>query len=249
MYKRQRYGRSPFRNQELLLGHQVYDTPEPRYLTAGGGELRGDGDGSLVTVPDPVVGRSYPYVLRATCRPGEEVYLHAPEFSGAATLAGRDPVHFAGVAGRNRAPIQRLGTVPETGRLKIKLRPRLPGKVPDHAIGCLDTGRLAEAVRHLRATGATRIHVSGHALSATLPTGSTGTAVVAVPVIRGWTCSLGNGVPEPAGEYLGLLAVPLHGRATSLSCTFTTPGLGIGLLAAAGALLVGGALCFASKRR
>ncbi|MCW2877020.1 MAG: hypothetical protein JWQ95_1120 [Sphaerisporangium sp.] len=243
-----RYGTSPFRNQELLLGSHVYDIPGLRYLTNDGTELQPNLDGSLVTLPDPVPDRSYPYVLRATCRPGQEVYLNAPEFSGRATLAGGEPVTFTGVAGASRAPIQRLGTVPETGRLKVKLRPRLSGTVPGGAIGCLDAALLAEAVRHLQATGATRIHVSGHAISATLPPGSTGTAVVAAPAIRGWTCSLGNGARRPAGRFLGLLAVPLDGKASSLSCSFATPGLGIGLLAAGAAVPAGAALCLLGRR-
>ncbi|MEU9887004.1 YfhO family protein [Sphaerisporangium sp. NPDC051011] len=237
-----RYGHSPFRNQELLLGAQVYDLPATTYLRKDGTPLPGNPDGSLQTIPDPVRTPSYPYILRATCRPGDEVYLHAPEFSGAATLAGRDPVSFTGVAGQSRASIQKLGTVPGSGRLKVKLRPYLVSRVPAQALACLDPARLAEAVRHLRATGATRVDVSGHTLKATLPPAATGTAVVAVPAITGWTCSLGPGPRSRPGQYLGLLAIPLNGKETSLTCSFTPPGLGVGLLISGAALLTGGVL-------
>ncbi|MFC7381709.1 YfhO family protein [Sphaerisporangium rhizosphaerae] len=244
-----RYGASPFRNQELLLGRPVYDVPDVRYLTVDGADLPADAHGALTTVPDRVPSASYPYVLRATCRPGEEVYLYGPEFSGSVTLAGNEPVRFAGIAGQTRAPVHRLGTVPMTGRLKVKLRPGLPGSVPRQALGCLDVRRLAAAVRDLRATGATSVRVSGHTLSATLPAGSTGTAVVAVPAIRGWTCSLDGAPPRPVRRHLGLLAVPLDGTATSLSCSFTPPGLRLGLAATTAALLTGAALLIGTTAR
>ncbi|RCG31878.1 hypothetical protein DQ384_08650 [Sphaerisporangium album] len=242
-----RYGDSPFRNQELLLGAQVYDLPATTYLRKDGTPLPGNPDGSLQTIPDPVRTPSYPYILRATCRPGDEVYLHAPEFTGVATLAGRDPVSFTGVAGQSRASIQKLGTVPGTGRLKIKLRPHLVSRVPSQALACLDTTRLTEAVRHLRATGATRVHVTGHTVRATLPPAATGTAVLAVPAITGWTCSLNTGERPSARRYLGLLAVPLNGRATSLTCSFAPPGLNLGLLITGASLLAGSAL-YAGRR-
>ncbi|WP_214415286.1 YfhO family protein [Sphaerisporangium fuscum] len=243
------YGPSPFRNQELLLGAQVYDLPEIRYERDTGAELQGDRHGGLWTVPDAIPSPSYPYVLRADCRPGEQVYFNAPEFSGMVTLAGNDPVSFELRTRHNRAPVERLGTVPATGRLKVKLRPHLPGRVPGHAIGCLDTTRLDAAVRSLRAAGATAVHVSGHTVSATLPAGGTGTAVLAIPAIRGWTCSLGGGDRRPPERFLGLLAVPLDGRATSLTCSFTPPGLGAGLAVAGASLLAGLASLLLSRRR
>lgn len=79
----------------------------------------------------------------------------------------------------------------------------------------------------LRASAATSLRVTSSGLRATLPRGSKGTAVVAVPAIAGWTC---NG--RPASSRLGLLAVPLDGRTTTLSCSFRPPGLIPGLAAA-----------------
>ncbi|GAA0361614.1 YfhO family protein [Microbispora corallina] len=231
------YGPSPYRNQEALIGARVYDVPRLRYLDQYGAELRPGRDNSLATSPDPVPGPSYPYVLRAECRPGDEVYLYAPDYSGGAVLAGNTRVAFTGVPGHSRAPMQRLGTVPATGRLKIKLRPRLGGPIPPGAVGCLDPGRLDRAVGALRSAGATAVQVSGHSLRATLPAGGTGLAVVAAPAIRGWTCAAGNAAPRPAQAFLGLLAVPLDGRSTSVSCSFTPPGLRTGLAVAAAALL------------
>ncbi|GGK78418.1 membrane protein [Sphaerisporangium melleum] len=243
------YGASPFHNQELLLGSPVYDVPDVRYLAHDRTELPPDAQGALAMTPDLVPSRSYPYVLRATCRPGLEVYLNAPELAGVATLAGNEPVPFGGVAGQRRAPVQRLGVVPKTGRLKVKLRPSLPGSVPRQAIGCLDPARLAKAVHRLRDTGATKVRVSGHTLSATLPPGSTGTAIVAVPAIRGWTCALGPGRHRPLRHHLGLLAVPLDGTSTTLTCTFTPPGLRTGLHVAAASLVLAVATLLITRLR
>ncbi|GAA4566285.1 YfhO family protein [Planotetraspora kaengkrachanensis] len=222
-----RYGASPFRNQELLLGTSVYTVPEVRYERKDGTVL--GTTGPLETLPDPTP-RSYPYNLFATCAPGQEVYLYAPDYAGGASLVDSGyRVGLTGSAGRNRAPIEYLGTVPATGRVKVKLRPMERGSVPDHPVACLDTARLADAVSRLRSTGATRVEVSGHSVTATLPAGSTGTAVMAVPAIRGWTCALGGAAARPAGNFLGLVSVPLDGKATRVSCSFTPPGLKIGL--------------------
>jgi hypothetical protein len=234
------YGQSPFLNQDLLLGTSVYTVPEVRYQRKDGTDI--GTSGPLDTVPDPTP-RSYPYNLLATCGPGQEVYLYAPDYSGGASLVDSGyRVGLTGSAGRNRAPIEWLGTVPATGRVKVKLRPMERGTVPDHPIACLDTARLADAVQHLLSTGATRVQVSGHTVSATLPTGSAGTAVMAVPAIRGWTCALGSAAARPAGSYLGLVAVPLDGRATRVSCSFTPPGLKIGLTVTGATLFTAAAL-------
>ncbi|MEU3605700.1 hypothetical protein AB0E83_09640 [Streptomyces sp. NPDC035033] len=72
-------------------------------------------------------------------------------------------------------------------------------------------------------------------LTAVLPPGTRGTAVVAAPAIAGWTCQ--GREPE---SYAGLLAVPVTGPA--VSCSFRPPGLTAGLAAGAAALL-----CLASR--
>ncbi len=204
------FGPSPYRNQELLLGTRVY------------------------TVPRLTVAR---------CPAGSEVYLWAPHLSGTARLAGatrRDPT------GRFRsdhpvtkiAPMQRLGTVPASGRLRIELSPDRTSFVPDGAVGCLDTARLHTAVERLRATGATRVTVSDGTIRAELPPGSRGTAVVAAPRIAGWRCGAGDAPATPAGEYHGLIAMPLDGSSAPLTCTFHPPGLRLGTAVGGGSLLV-----------
>ncbi|MGW1121579.1 YfhO family protein, partial [Streptomyces tanashiensis] len=84
-------------------------------------------------------------------------------------------------------------------------------------------------VATLRARAATSVHVTGDGIRATLPPGSTGTAVVAAPRIAGWHC---EGAAPVA--YGGLLAVP---AGSTLSCSFRPPGLRAGLAAGAVAAL------------
>lgn len=104
---------------------------------------------------------------------------------------------------------------------------------PRWALSCLDRARLDAAVAALRATAATSVSVGSSDVRATLPPGSTGTAVLSVPAIAGWTC---NG--RPASAHLGLVAVPLDGRTTTVTCGFRPPGLIPGAAVAGVALAV-----------
>ncbi|MDQ0785995.1 YfhO family protein [Streptomyces sp. B3I8] len=222
------FGASPYRNQELLLGSRVYTVPRLTVRTGAEG----------------------PAAVTARCRAGDEAFLWAPHFSGTARLTGTSTGKGAGTSagtstdkdtgtravafrsdttGSRIAAMQPLGTVPDSGRLEIALSPDHAGTtVPDGAVGCLDTARLRGAVDRLTDTGATEVTVSGATVHAELPAGSTGTAVLAAPRIAGWRCAAGDGAERPARTYHGLVAVPLGGSATTLTCTFHTPGLKLG---------------------
>ncbi|MFG3058064.1 YfhO family protein [Streptomyces sp. NPDC048231] len=229
------FGPSPYRNQELLLGARVYAVPRITVRDAAGepldrraAERRGlrlDAVPAGNAVPRPTV--------TADCRAGSEVYLWAPDFSGTARLGG---TQAPALTGRFRsdhgvtkiAAMERLGRVPASGHLRIELSPDRTSLVPDGAVGCLDTTALDGVVQRLKATGARRLTVSDGTVRAELPAGTTGTAVVAAPRIAGWRCATGDGPATPAGEYHGLIAVPLDGSSTSLTCTFHPPGLRLG---------------------
>ncbi|WP_137992848.1 YfhO family protein [Streptomyces vilmorinianum] len=205
------FGESAFANQELLLGAKVYEVPATLRRT--------DGPQGATT-------------LTASCPAHAQLWFWAPEYQGTAALQGQPPVSFAGKLPSVLGPMQTLGTVPASGAVRIELRGPRASKgaapLPRHPVGCLVQERLDTAVRHLTATGATAVHASGHTLTAELPPGSTGTAVIAVPRISGWSCRAGDASPAPAQRYLGLLAVPLDGAASSVSCTFRPPGLRLG---------------------
>ncbi|MCB5180371.1 hypothetical protein LG632_13395, partial [Streptomyces sp. SMC 277] len=183
------YGNSPFANQELLLGAEVYDPP----------------------------------AAPGVCAAGTEAFLWAPAYDATARLADGPAVRLNGRSPRNRAALQPLGTSHGERSALVLDRPAPPA----WELGCLDRARLAAAVERLRATAATSVEVHDSGVSATLPAGSTGTAVLATPAVRGWRC---NG--RPAGSHLGLVAVPLDGRTTTVTCTFRPPGLYPGAVAA-----------------
>jgi hypothetical protein len=121
--------------------------------------------------------------------------------------------------------------------VRIELSPDWTSVVPDGAVGCLDAARLRTTVEGLKATGATEVTVSDGTLHAELPAGSRGTAVVAAPRIAGWRCATGDGPARPAGEFHGLIAVPLDGGSTALTCTFHPPGLRLGTAVGGASLL------------
>ncbi|MFE2232304.1 YfhO family protein [Streptomyces sp. NPDC059442] len=212
-----RFGPSAFANQEALLGADVYEVPAaPRRATGP--------RGGAVT-------------LTASCPAGAQVWFWAPDYRGTAALAGGAPVAFVGRPPAVIGPMQRLGTVPASGEVRIALDPATRPVLPRQPVGCLVEDRLTAAVRRSTTIGATAVRTSGHALTAELPPGSKGTALVAVPRISGWTCSAGNAAPVPARRHLGLIAVPLDGTATTVGCSFRPPGLRLGGAIGATALL------------
>ncbi|OIK28895.1 YfhO family protein [Streptomyces malaysiense] len=240
------FGPSPYRNQELLLGSRVYTVPRVTVRGDDGTPAPGRRVGSGNALTGPTVG--------ARCPAGTQVYLAAPHFSGTARLArGADgTARFHYDRGRALAAMEPLGRVPASGRVRIDLVPDRPGRIPSGAVGCLDTARLATAAARLRATGATSVTVSDGTVRARLPSGSRGIAVLAVPRTAGWRCAAGDGPARPARQYHGLIAVPLDGTGTNLTCTFHPPGLRLGTavgLASLATLLLLTAVAAVRRRR
>ncbi|MFJ3719463.1 YfhO family protein [Streptomyces sp. NPDC090057] len=224
------FGPSPYRNQELLLGSRVYTVPRTAVRDDAGRPVRSGRVGVGNALGRPTV--------TAVCPARSQVYLWAPHFSGTARLDGAHAgARFRFAYPRNRAAMEPLGPAPASGPLRVRLTPDRPGRVPRGAVGCLDAGRLRAAAARLTATGATRVTVSDGTLRAELPARSGGIAVVAAPRIAGWRCAAGGGPLRPAGSYHGLIAVPLDGTATSLTCVFRPPGLRLGAAVGAASLL------------
>jgi uncharacterized membrane protein YfhO len=221
--------------QERLLGTQVYEVPEYK----GSKSITG-GDVKLV----------------GKCTPGTTAYLHQPRVSGEARLT--DGTQWRALTATRRPGINtssamvRLGTVPASGVVSAEIRftGSASGITNTGAIGCLDEQRLAKAVRDLRLSGATDVEAGGHSISATLRPGSTGYAVVAVPKLSGWQCSVDGGKAQTPRDYGGLIAVQLPDSADRIDCTYTPPGLRRGLaLAGAAALITLGIVLIGALRR
>ncbi|GGT05365.1 membrane protein [Streptomyces tanashiensis] len=215
-------GDSAFARQERLLGADVYELPAPRRTG---------------------------HTLTARCPAGSQVWFWAPEYKGTAALTGERPVSFDGKPPSVRAPMQALGTVPDSGAVRIDLGPEGKVRLPREPVGCLVRARLDSAVRELTATGATRVRATGHTVTAELPPGSKGVAVLAAPRISGWRCAAGEADARPARAYQGLVAVPLDGRASTVTCSFRPPGMRLGGAVGAAALLALAATGFLHRRR
>lgn len=228
-------GSNAFVAQERLLGTQVYEIPEYR------------GSKSITGGDVKLVGR---------CTPGTTAYLHLPRVSGEARLT--DGTQWRELTASRRPGINTnsamilLGTVPASGVVsaEIKFGDSTSGITSTGALGCLDEQALGRAVRQLRMGGATDVEVGGHSISATLRPGSTGYAVVAVPKLPGWQCSVGDGKAQTPRNYGGLIAVQLTGSADRIDCSYTPPGLRRGLaLAAVAAFITLGIVLFGRLRR
>ncbi|MFD3758413.1 YfhO family protein [Streptomyces sp. NPDC058622] len=243
---------------------QSIDSPVTDAVFAVGARLRPDGTVGraevppLVTVrppgPAPVYGDS-PFanqeallgarvyedpVAPGVCRAGTEAFLWAPEYNATARRADGPPFRLNGAAPRNRAAVQPLGVSRgPSSALVFDAAP--PAR---WTLSCLDRARLTPAVAALRASGAVSVRVGSADVRAVLPPGSTGTAVLSVPAVAGWTC---NG--RPAAAHLGLVAVPLDGRTGPVTCSFRPPGLIPGAAVAAAAALTLVALVRRSRRR
>ncbi|MFF0338113.1 YfhO family protein [Kribbella sp. NPDC004875] len=223
-----------YTTQERLLGSAVYEVPEYKGTRFATGDVK----------------------LVARCMPGSSAYLFMPRVGGRARLAGGQWHELSSTRrpGINTSSAMiGLGAVPKSGVVLIEVNfgDAPQGIPPRNAIGCLDDQALAKAVRRLRAGGATDVQASGHAIHATLRPGSTGWAVVAVPKISGWTCSVDGGKAAVPRNFGGLIAVPVTGTAKRVDCTFVPPGLrrGLAIGAAAAAITLGLVLIGAARRR
>ncbi|MFJ7208781.1 YfhO family protein [Streptomyces sp. NPDC098789] len=167
-------------------------------------------------------------VAPGVCRAGTDAFLWAPAYNATAHLADGAPFRLNGNAPRNRAAVQPLGTSRGASSALV-----FDGGAPGAwTLACLDRPLLDAAARALRDTGAVSVTVGAHTVRATLPAGSSGTAVLSVPAIAGWSCD-----GRPAGARLGLVAVPVTPERTTVACTFRPPGLTAGLALAAPAVL------------
>ncbi|MFC6160908.1 YfhO family protein [Kribbella jiaozuonensis] len=220
--------------QERLLGSTVYEVPKYKGTRFETGDVK----------------------LVAACTPGTSAYLFMPRVGGRARLADGQWHELSATRrpGINTSSAMiGLGSVPKTGVVLIELNfGEDPQGIPPHsAIGCLNHQALAKAIRRLRESGASDVEAGGHALHATLRPGSTGYAVVAVPKIDGWMCSVGGGKSQVPRDYGGLVAVPLTGSADRIDCTFIPPGFrrGLAIGGAAALLTLGIVLLGAARRR
>jgi Bacterial membrane protein YfhO len=215
---------SVFARQEALLGGTVYQVPTLHYQD-GPTPTRTTGGWLVPRVPNRSAKRT---TFSAKCTPGSEAYFYTPWFAGSVRGPGVD-VRFVGREPLTSNPMQLMGTVPADGDLRIAVAAASAQVLPDRVVGCLDRAKLTAAIERLRARGATRIEAGGHTISATLPAGSSGMAVLAIPAVNGWSCSANGASRTPPASFQGFIGVRLVSGASRVDCSFEPPGLRAGL--------------------
>lgn len=235
--------RSVWSRQESLLGAPVYETPAPHW-TDGPRPVRSPGGWSVPATRKGGVWTTF----TTACSPGRTAFLYTPWLRG--DVLGPDgKLRSWGRQPMTAMPIRELGAVPAGGHVTVRLRVAHRTEIPAQPVGCLDRTALDTALRGL--TGATRTTTGGHSLTADLPAGSAGTALVSVPAADGWHCSVDGGAATAPRSVLGLIGVPLGSGASRISCGYHPPGLTAGLAASgtAAAVLLGVAVVTPLRRR
>ncbi|MFF2924586.1 YfhO family protein [Streptomyces celluloflavus] len=234
-------GESVFARQERVLGAGVYEVPALT-PTAGAVPRHGRDGWMLPAAPKPAARSVRPAAgpdgagttFTARCTPGSTAVWSAPWFYGQVSGLGGGST---GIGHRDATanPVRTLGTVPADGTVSVRFSGRGPQRIPEHAIGCVSPDKLAAAVAALRAGAPAKLTTSGHRLTAELAPGGGGNAVLAVPAVPGWSCSVDGGPARDPDAFAGLLAVPLGPGAARLVCAYTPPGLAAGLAASGAA--------------
>ncbi|WP_406420243.1 hypothetical protein OH809_26040 [Streptomyces sp. NBC_00873] len=98
------FGRSPFRNQEALLGSRVHTVPRTVIRAVDGAPVEDRGAYSHR------VGRAT-YLLSARCPAGSEAYVWTPGVFGSARLGGGREILLRGMLLSRRAARERIGPV------------------------------------------------------------------------------------------------------------------------------------------
>ncbi|BFV57193.1 YfhO family protein [Kitasatospora sp. CMC57] len=235
---------SVWSRQQTLLDATVYRIPQLTPTAGPAPTLHGTSGWSIPATPAGGTGTTF----EGSCLPGDQVFFYGPWFDG--TVLGLSTTYSShGHQPTTAMPIRLLGNAPADGRFTVVLRTGGAAQIPVQPVGCLDRAALDRALT--RPSGVTAVHSAGHSIDAELPPGSTGTALISVPAVPGWQCSVDDGPERPVSSVLGMIGVPLGAGASRLSCGYLTPGLtaGAALSGAALAVLVGVALVTLLRRR
>ncbi|RAG82035.1 hypothetical protein DN069_29510 [Streptacidiphilus pinicola] len=216
---------NPFAKMNDLLGADVWTVPTLTQTRGPAATQHADGS---ITVPAHAKGSAFPTFTATGCTVGAPVYVNTAFAAGTLQVNGQT-ADLAGTYPMTKAGLRQVGTVGADGKISLALGSFKEQKLPAGVLGCLDTGRLDGAVAAQKAAAPTDLKVGGHGFSATLPSGSTGYAVMATTVRDGWSCTVDGRSVKPV-DYDGLFGIPLgaHG-AKNLSCSYTPPGLKSGL--------------------
>jgi uncharacterized membrane protein YfhO len=217
---------SPFALMNDLLGADVWTVPT---LTQTGGPVATTRTDGQLHVPGHSKGTAWSQ-FTASCPVNTTPFLNTAYVKGAMQVGGKSGqvVDLGGAYPMTKAGLREVTAGPD-GKLDLAFGFSTAQNLPAGVVGCLDSGKLDAAVAAQKATAPTDLKVGGHSFSATLPSGSTGYAVMATTVRDGWSCTVDGKSVKPV-DYDGLFGIPLGADGgKTLSCSYTPPGLKIGL--------------------
>lgn len=206
----------PWASRNALLDEPIYTTVVIRASLADGTPLRPTN--GVITLP-----ADQQVLFRAACPAGTRLSYSLRNFTGRWKMDGPEPPAFATHVGTLLA---------DSNRANLRLTPRETWVATAFA-GCLDQASLA---RQIDQTMIPRIEAGPGTISAQWSAPQLGTAIVAAPSIRGWSCQV-DGRNRPVGQRGDLIAVDMRGG-TDLTCHYVTPGLKRGAAVSGATLLL-----------
>lgn len=233
----------PFGPQETALGYDVYEVPPMSAPAISGLNISGRRQGDLVITATSKAEFPAELHFTGTCRPGSEAFLSGPSLVGEARLDGGPWVPMLSQMARRPGvytgmPMRSLGMVGADGTVDVTVRIPGPTRLPTFPIGCLDHQGLDEAINALSASAPTQTDITGHGVDVTLPGGGSGTVVLGAVRVPGWQCVVDDAPPKTPNSLAGLIAVPVDGDASEVSCAFRPRGLRMGLGIGGASLIV-----------
>jgi uncharacterized membrane protein YfhO len=220
-----------FHNHEKLLGSKVYEIPKPK-LTISKDTAPIVQTSDRYKISSQTNKKIGTYTLQTICKPNSIVYLHAPHLYGTTKLLSEqtNELKIEGSHTSILAPIMRLGKTPLSGKVTVVIRTYRAGDLSKQPIACLDQKKFQIAKEQRMKTDAISVQASGHTIRATLPKGSTGSAIIAIPNAPGWMCSKEKSKTEKPKSFMGLMQIPLDKNTQVISCNYQPPGWWEGLL-------------------
>ncbi|MFK4087703.1 YfhO family protein [Kribbella sp. NPDC020789] len=240
--------------QETALGADVYAIPKLTVVPGAGSQVKiSDRRAGVLTIKTPAPAE---FQLTGRCQPGSKLYLSGREFAGEAELDGQWTPLLPALAKRpgiySGGVLLPVGAANANGFFAVRLRTPVSTQLPSGAVGCLDQGKLDQAVARLAQSRPAAVQVGGHSIHIKLTPGTRAHVVMGVIPTPGWQCQVDGGAARKPTRVGGLMTVPVGQSATSVDCTYRPAGLRLGLLvgaAALGALLALAALLELLRRR
>lgn len=189
-------------------------------------------------------------VLSAQCPAGSAMRLWAPDQGGSLTdsrgeqallpksQTGSDhPYARNGLIALGTSPVEGVPPADSAVTVRVVIHPVGGIHLPSQPITCVDLARLGRAVTSEAVVGAPTAAWLGDGFRAQWDQAVSGVALAATSATQGWTCRAADGGEVPQVDAGGWLALRLIDT-NAVSCQFATPGLTVGAVVSAVALIL-----------